>query len=187
MKAMENQEMFIKDLWGRALVEIELSLSKPNFNTWFKNTSIVDFQDGIISIGVANEFMREWFLSKYHKLILKTLRDINDSIRGVEYVVSKASNPLKIKTSLPKEKEVLENPSLPLHIETLERDSGLNPKYTFNSFVVGPFNELAYVAAQSILKAPGEIYNPFFVHGGTGLGKTHLIQALGNSIKTKYV
>jgi chromosomal replication initiator protein len=183
---MENQEMFIKDLWGKALVEIELNLSKPNFNTWFKNTSIIDFKDGVISIGVANEFMREWFLSKYHKLILKTLRDINDNVRGIEYVVSKSHDPLKIKNVPVKEKEINETPSLPLSIENLERESGLNPKYTFHSFVVGPFNELAYVAAQSILKAPGEIYNPFFVYGGTGLGKTHLIQALGNSIKTNY-
>ena len=67
--SINMEEINIKELWDKALVDIELNLSKPNFNTWFKNTNIVEVVDGVVKIGVANEFMREWFLSKYHKLI----------------------------------------------------------------------------------------------------------------------
>ena len=175
--SINMEEINIKELWDKALVDIELNLSKPNFNTWFKNTNIVD---GVVKIGVANEFMREWFLSKYHKLILKALRDVYEHVRSVEYVISKTEVKTKTQT-------IILNPlaELPLE-EKLIKEDGLNPKYTFESFVVGPFNELAHAASQSIISSPGTVYNPFFIHGGTGLGKTHIIQAIGNALKVRF-
>lgn len=171
-----------KELWNKALIEIELNLSKTAFTTWFKNTSVVGIEDGTVAVGVQNEFIRDWLSSKHHKLILKALRGVYDSVRAVEYVISKTDTPKVIPL-----KQVEVSHQTPLFTEqNITREDGLNPRYTFESFVVGPFNELAYVAAQAIINNPGTMYNPFFVHGSTGIGKTHLIQSIGNSLKTKY-
>ncbi len=179
--------MDLKELWGKSLAEIELSISKANFTTWFKNTLIIKEEGGILQIGVPNEFVKDWLYNKFHKLILKTLIGYNDSIRGVEYVITKHqtnnipnNNDVKIKQNLNINKE------LPLSDLYINKEDNLNPKYTFDSFIVGPFNELAYAVAQAIITNPGHSYNPFFIYGGTGLGKTHIIQAIGNLIKAKH-
>src|SRR3990170_629808 len=127
-----------KQLWGNCLQEIELSVSRANFSTWLIN--------------------------KYHKLILKTFRGFQDEIRGVEYVITKYE---------PKKTEVVEdrgflNKKLPLGDLYINKDDNLNPRYVFDSFVVGSFNQLAHAAAQAIIARPGMAYNPFFVYGGTG-------------------
>jgi len=170
-----------KQLWVNCLTEIEMNISKANFTTWFKNTSIIKQEGGILYLGVPNEFVKDWLNNKFHKLILKTVMNYEESVRGIEYHIVKheptpdagfSKNPV--------------NQELPLSDLYINKDDNLNPKYTFNSFVVGPFNELAYATAQAIITAPGENYNPFFVYGGTGLGKTHMIQAIGNALKAKY-
>jgi chromosomal replication initiator protein len=171
-------------LWQSALIEIELNLSKTTFATWFKNTHIINITEGTVRVGVANEFIRDWLLSKHHKLITKTLRDLCEHVRTVEYTISKGDP--HVQKILGSEKKVPEQNQVLFSENVHIREDGLNPKYTFESFVVGPFNELAYVAAQSIIQSPGTLYNPFFVHGSTGLGKTHIIQSVGNAIKTKH-
>lgn len=164
--------------------EIELNLSKANFSTWFKNTNIVKEDGGVIYIGVPNEFVRDWLKNKYHKLITKTLTDTYETMRAVEYVISKADS-LKSET-VTQIIETSANKELPLKDLYINPDDNLNPRYRFDSFIVGGFNELAYAAAQAIVESPGTKYNPFFVYGNTGLGKTHLLQAVGNGIKEKY-
>jgi chromosomal replication initiator protein len=175
--------MNTKELWKNCLLEIETGISKANFSTWFKNTSIVKEEGGVIHIGVPNEFVRDWLINKYHKLITKTLADTYENMRAVEYIITK-TEPVKqelVATSVQSvEKE------LPLKDLYINPEDNLNPRYQFNSFIVGTFNELAYAASQAIIDSPGTRYNPFFIYGGTGLGKTHLIQAVGNSIKDKY-
>jgi chromosomal replication initiator protein len=163
-------------------MEIESDISKANFSTWFKNTSIIKEETGIIYIGVPNEFVRDWLMKKYHKLITKTIADAYENMRAVEYVITKTENS---KQEITTTNETVEK-ELPLKDLYINPEDNLNPRYHFNSFVVGTFNELAYAAAQAIIESPGTKYNPFFVYGGTGLGKTHLIQAVGNSIKDKY-
>jgi chromosomal replication initiator protein len=178
--------MNIKQLWENSLSEIELSISKANFTTWFKNTSIVREDGGTIYLGVPNEFVRDWLYNKFHKLILKTLISHDDGVRSIEYVISKyEQSPKQSENEILKPVAVNVNKELPLNDLYVNRDDNLNPKYNFNSFVVGPFNELAYAVAQAIIANPGQNYNPFFVYGGTGLGKTHMIQAIGNTIKIK--
>src|SRR3990167_9234858 len=176
--------MNTEQLWKNCLVEIEAGLSKANFSTWFKNTSILKEDTGVIYIGVPNEFVRDWLKNKYHKLITKTIAGTYESMRAVEYTITKIESEkeevLEIKTEAPANKE------LPLKDLYINPDDNLNPRYRFDSFIVGGFNELAYAAAEAIIDNPGTKYNPFFVYGGTGLGKTHLIQAVGNSIKNKY-
>jgi len=174
--------MNTKQLWKDCLMEIESGISKANFSTWFKNTSIIKEDTGIVYVGVPNEFVRDWLQNKYHKLITKTVADAYENMRAVEYIIAKTENTgqetgLVIDTI---EKE------LPLKDLYINPEDNLNPRYHFDSFIVGTFNELAYAAATAIIESPGTKYNPFFVYGGTGLGKTHLIQAVGNSIKRKY-
>lgn len=176
--------MDITKLWQECLVDIENSMSKANFSTWFKNTSIVKDDAGIIYIGVPNEFVRDWLKTKYHKLITKTIADIYENMRAVEYIIVKIENK-KIETNKNYE-QTINNKELPLKDLYINSENNLNPRYRFNSFIVGGFNELAYAAASAVIDAPGTKYNPFFVYGDTGLGKTHLLQAIGNEIKEKY-
>lgn len=178
--------MNTKELWQKCLSEIELSMSKANFTTWFKNTLIVKEDNGTLYIGVPNEFVRDWLYNKFHKLILKTLITYEDSIRNIEYVIVKQEQLPKNEVKETTNQVASTNKELPLNDLYVNRDDNLNPKYNFNSFIVGPFNELAYAVAQAIITNPGQNYNPFFIYGGTGLGKTHMIQAIGNTIKTKH-
>ena len=175
--------MNTKQLWKNCLLEIEAGLSKANFSTWFKNTSIVREEAGVVYIGVPNEFVRDWLMNKYHKLITKTVADAYEGMRAVEYLITKIE--LEKEFALPVPGETVEK-ELPLRDLYINPEDNLNPRYHFNSFIVGTFNELAYAASQAIIDSPGTKYNPFFIYGGTGLGKTHLIQAVGNSIKEKY-
>jgi len=175
--------MDIKNLWKNCLVEIEGTVSKANFSTWFKNTHILKEEDGIVYIGVPNEFVRDWIKNKYHKLITKTIADSCQNMRAIEYVITKLE-PGKQEIKSINTNQI--NKELPLKDLYINPEDNLNSRYQFNSFIVGTFNELAYAAGQAIIEKPGTKYNPFFVYGGTGLGKTHLLQAVGNSIKEKY-
>jgi len=172
-----------KQLWDSCLGEIEQTISKANFITWFKNTHLQKQDHGIAYIGVPNEFIRDWLQNKYEKVILKTLMNYSNAIRGVKFVISKTP---------PKNKVIQRNSiqsfnELPLtETYSSNQEDNLNPRYTFKTFIVGSFNELAFAAAQAIINKPGVSYNPFFVYGPSGLGKTHLIQAIGNEIKEKY-
>src|SRR3989338_4755170 len=172
----------IKKLWEGALLEIELSVSKANFTTWFKDTSIARIEEGIVFLSVPNTFVKDWLQNKYHKFILRSLRNLAGEIRALEYTVTK-DDPRK--RDLPSQKMGMPSftPELPLQDHYVDKESNLNPRYTFESFVVGPFNELAHAASQAIIKSPGITYNPLFIYGSTGHGKTHLIQAIGNHIK----
>lgn len=174
--------MNTKQLWKNCLGEIETEISKANFSTWFKNTSIVKEEGGVVYVGVPNEFVRDWLINKYHKLITKTIANTYENMRAVEYVIVKMET---LKQEITVTNETIEK-ELPLKDLYINPEDNLNPRYRFDSFIVGTFNELAYAAAQAIIESPGTKYNPFFVYGGTGLGKTHLIQAIGNSIKNKH-
>lgn len=178
--------MDTKQLWKNCLIEIESGISRANFSTWFKNTSILREDTGIIYIGVPNEFVRDWLINKYHKLITKTIAETYKNMRAVEYTITKMDVPKQELTTTIGENTSYVNKELPLKDLYINPEDNLNPRYHFNSFIVGAFNELAYAASLAIIDSPGTKYNPFFIYGGTGLGKTHLIQAVGNTIKEKY-
>ncbi len=170
-----------KQLWNNVLGEVEVDISRANFSTWFKNTSITKQKDGVVFLAVPNEFVKDWLFNKYHKTILKSLRKLSSGVRGLEYTILKEENKTDVDVfDTPKKTN---NDELPLVNLYIDKKDNLNPRYTFNSFIIGSFNDLAHAAALAITKNPGVSYNPFFIHGGTGLGKTHLIQAIGNYIK----
>lgn len=167
-----------QQIWAAALGELELSLSKANFTTWFKNTSVLDYDSKKVIIAVPNAFTKEWLKNKYELQILDALRRIiSDSIEKVEYEVK---SPLEIK-------EVQLQTEIKEEIDEEEKlaNYSLNPKYTFENFVIGGSNKLAHAACIGVAKSPGKKYNPLFIYGGVGLGKTHLIQAVGNEIIKK--
>ena len=176
---MTNQE-----LWKIALSEIELSISKANFITWFKNTNIISNKNNKITIGVPNNFTREWLENKYNKIIIKALRNTLEQIKEVNYIINPQKGQIKEtkKDSKKKAKQAPIKEQLNLQEYKLDEKTNLNPRYNFGSFVVASFNELAHAAARSVIKDPGRIYNPLFIYGGVGVGKTHLIQAIGNEI-----
>jgi chromosomal replication initiator protein len=133
-----------------------------------------------VHVAVPNAFVRDWLLNKYHKSILKSLRDGGGDIRSVEYNISK-SDAKKIESEILR--KISPTTELPLQEFYINKEDNLNPRYVFDSFIVGAFNELAHAAAQAVIKKPGISYNPLFIYGDTGRGKTHLIQSVGNHLK----
>ncbi|MBP9711261.1 MAG: chromosomal replication initiator protein DnaA [Candidatus Pacebacteria bacterium] len=164
-----------KELWENALVELELSISKPNFSTWFKDTHIIRVEEGTAYLGVPSQFARDWLSTKFHKDILRSLRGLSDSIRNVEYVISRSPRKVAEEVRAPQGAE--------LPLESVHSKTNLNPRFNFSTFIVGPFNEVAHAAGQAVVRKPGIAYNPLLVYGPTGLGKTHLVQAIGNHFR----
>ncbi|TES95591.1 chromosomal replication initiator protein DnaA [Patescibacteria group bacterium] len=176
-------------LWQAVLGELEVTLSKANFTTWFKDTFIVADKDEKLTIGVPNAFTREWLKNKYHSQIIEAFKNITkQNTRDVIYEVANLKDFQKTdkpsgKTTKKVTSKLQGKISPELTTQTSSRDFGLNPRYTFENFVVGNNNRLAHAACLAVSKTPGEIYNPLFIYGGVGLGKTHLLQAIGNQIK----
>jgi len=189
---MNNEET-----WQAVLAELELGISKANFNTWFKDTGISLIENGDVIICVPNMFTKAWIEKKYHSFIIKSLERITSKpIKKLEYKIEnikkvKKANEIK---ELAKTENLTEVGNEPSPFSGVDAQAGLQPtsggftlnqKYTFSSFVVGSETELAYAAAQAVVNKPGESYNPLFIYGGVGLGKTHLLQAIGNELKIK--
>lgn len=170
--------MNLEELWQAVLAQIQLNISPAHFATWFRNTSICSFKDGVALVSVPNSFAKEWFENKYHKLIFKILHNLNEEIKEVKYIVGQPIKKIK-------KREHFFSPEvgqLEFQEFKVDRETNLNPRYTFDNFVVGSFNELAHAAAWAVAQSPGSVYNPLFIYGGVGLGKTHLLQAIGNKI-----
>ncbi len=173
-----------EELWQVVLSEIELQISKPNFVTWLKNSRLIETEDGSVMVALPNHFAKEWVEAKYSKLILGTVRNHDGSVRKIDYIVEGALIKTSPKTHLSK----IENDEKQLSFQEMRVDpqTNLNPRYTLRSFVVGSSNELAYSASTAVVNSVGVKYNPLFIYGGVGLGKTHLIQAIGNEIMGMY-
>jgi len=190
------------ELWQAVLGELELALSKANFTTWFKNTFISSYEGESVVISVPNTFTKAWLEKKYHDAILKSLRNISSApVKEILYKVDvrPQTRPAVSMESFPAPQQIPQAaPAVmtrtqtatlkkPLSVDKKEasQDSKLNAKYTFDSFIVGKGNELAHAAAIAVAENIGTKYNPLFIYGGVGLGKTHLLQAIGNSLIAK--
>ncbi len=181
--------MDTEKLWQSTLAELELQITKPNFITWFKNSRMVEkSSEGEAIVALANNFAKEWVENKYHKIISEIIFSLDDSVKRVRYTILTSSSLDSLAYKSPAAEKKSFSPSSQTAFEEFKIDpeTNLHPKYTFKSFIVGSSNELAYAAAMAVIKNVGEKYNPLFIYGGTGLGKTHLLQALGNEIKSLY-
>ena len=167
-------------MWQAGLGEIELSVSSANYHTWFKNTQLVQQSDELIVIGVPNIFIKQQLEKKFNDLVLSTLKKNGVTPENVEYRI----------VSMNARRDPEDEPILTQSRSAQPRAAGitnsyrqgLNERYTFDNFIVGSANELAFAACQSIAANPGSKYNPLLLYGGVGIGKTHLIQAAGNAV-----
>jgi chromosomal replication initiator protein len=192
------------ELWQAALGEIELSISKANFSTWFKSTAILSNENGKIVIGVPNGFAKEWLENKYNTYILKALKNFQEDIKEISCTIYSDDQLVmhdskKIDSAAPvslgENKENLSFQARSLQNQTPgSYENNINTRYTFENFVVGENNELARAACYAVSQNLGKTYNPLFIYGGVGLGKTHLLQSIGNEVvkndlskKVKYI
>jgi len=171
-----------EQIWQAVLGEIELNLSRANFTTWFKNTFISSYEEEKVIICVPNTFTKVWLEKKYHKEIVLAIENvINKKIKEIFYKVEAKKNApvieIQKKVNNNEEKNYLEPPMV--------NRFGLNARYTFDNFVVGKGNELAHAACRAVAANPGSAYNPLFIYGGVGLGKTHLLQGIGHELSKK--
>lgn len=181
------------EIWQSVLAQMQLHISKANFATWFQNTEIISKDNGKVVISVPNIFCKEWLSNKYYKLILKTIYDMDSSVKELEFTINTQAT-RNISAQKIAENEKINIEQLKFDEFKINKETNLNPKYTFDNFVVGSFNELAHAAGLAVSENPGHVYNPLFIYGGVGLGKTHLMQSIGNKIaegtqkkKVKYI
>ena len=173
------------ELWKVVLSEMEVSLSRANFTTWFKGTAIISNSSGAILVSVPNGFVKEWLENKFNKQIFKVVTGYYPEVREIKYTIGNS----KIGLTPPKRDFAQFIPEK-ISEERLDSDvdklTNLNKRYSFELFVIGLSNELAHAASVAVTKNPGKLYNPLFLYGGVGLGKTHLMQAAGNDIALHY-
>lgn len=171
-----------EELWQATLGEIELSISKANFITWFKNTAILSVENGRVVLSVPNGFAKEWLENKYNLHILRALRNVQPDIKSISCsIAANQENPAgrPLDAIIPPKDPSFESSSS-FKLSPINSQNNLNPRYTFDNFVIGGSNELARAACFAVSQNLGHIYNPLFIYGGVGLGKTHLIQSIGN-------
>jgi chromosomal replication initiator protein len=156
------------DLWDDILTRVERKVNRHSFATWFRPTAFLSFQDSVLSIRVPNPQFRDWLTKNYIGILNEALHEIGQENVEIQFLCSQDSPPFD---------SISNNPAHPL--------PELNPKYTFDSFVVGSSNQFAHAAARAVAEAPSKSYNPLFIYGGVGLGKTHLMHAIGHYILSR--
>jgi chromosomal replication initiator protein len=172
--------MDAKHIWRAALGELQVALSPANFETWLRHTALVDVDDTRFRIAVPNGFAKDWLETRYRPLISQTLARIVGYSVQVEFVV-------QADAAEPESPAAVDAPARQVRVEPTRVGgeggaSSLNARYTFANFIVGSANRLAHAAALSVAERPGHAYNPLFLYGGVGLGKTHLMHAIGNAV-----
>lgn len=160
-------------LWQDTLAKLESELSKPSFETWLSSTRLLDIEGDTLIIGVPNEFAKDWLESRYSPLIRATVQSILGQSMNLRFIISSAQEVSR---------QVQEKPMEPQNTKIEVQSNTLNPKYTFDTFVIGNSNRFAHAAALAVAESPALSYNPLFIYGGVGLGKTHLMHAIGNSV-----
>jgi chromosomal replication initiator protein len=166
----------IEDLWNSTLTNIQTKISKPSYETWLKTTKAHSLQGDSIVVTAPNEFARDWLEERYSHLISDTLYEITGEELGVKFIIPQ--NQIEDEKTIPippkKEQKDEYHADFPLTM--------LNPKYTFDTFVIGSGNRFAHAASLAVAEAPAKAYNPLFIYGGVGLGKTHLMHSIGHYV-----
>ena len=176
-------------LWQAVLGEVELSVSRGNFFTWFKNTTLLRHDGNTVIIGVPNVFIKQQLERKYADLLRETLKKNGATPSSLIFKIQEAAKARELEEPIMTFDDVEQSSSTKQSSSHSSQShtysQGLNERYTFESFIVGAGNELAFAACQSVVNLPGNKYNPLFLYGGVGIGKTHLMQAVGNAILVK--
>ena len=169
----------IQALWEEVSKTIKNNVSANSFNTWLSGVYPLKIDEGgrVLVLGVPNELTRSWIQKHYQSIIISELMRINPSLRNLKLTISRRTKRQAPKTT----QEVIK--SVPLELNSFDRETNLSPDLVFDEFIVAPYNRFAYTASQAIIEKFGILYNPFYVYGPTGVGKTHLLQAIGNRVK----
>lgn len=172
--------MNANEIWHATLGELQLQMPKATFDTWVRPTHAISYHDGEMTVGVHSLYAKEWLENRLHTTISRTITGIVGRAVNVHYVVKEKNGTEKLSALAPMPlSEASKSPSSHTEEYRARPVTPLNPKYTFETFIVGNSNRLAHAAMLAVAEHPGESYNPLFVYGGTGLGKTHLLHALG--------
>jgi chromosomal replication initiator protein len=184
--------MDAKQVWRAALGELQVSLSPANFETWLRDTVLVDVDDNRFKIAVPNGFAKDWLETRYRSLISQTLARIVGYSVQVEFIVRPAGDSTAATGANGSKVAGSSAVSAPVRLEPTRvgapdgASTNLNQRYTFANFIVGSANRLAHAASLSVAERPGHAYNPLFLYGGVGLGKTHLMHAVGNAVIARF-
>ena len=178
--------MDAKQVWRAALGELQVSLSPANFETWLRDTYLVDVDDQRFRIAVPNGFAKDWLETRYRSLISQTLARVVGYSVQVEFVVSGAGEAQAQAATVAAQPVRVEPTRVGAPEGAAAGATNLNARYTFANFIVGSANRLAHAASLSVAERPGHAYNPLFLYGGVGLGKTHLMHAIGNAVVAKF-
>lgn len=165
----------IEELWSATLKKIEEKLSKPSFDTWLKNTKAEALEKDTLIISAPNEFARDWLENQYTNLISQMLLEVTGSELNTKFIIPDSLEEIEEQKPMPKPKQSTDTGDSP--------KSMLNSKYTFDTFVIGAGNRFAHAASLAVAEAPAKAYNPLFIYGGVGLGKTHLMHAIGHYVR----
>jgi chromosomal replication initiator protein len=175
--------MDAKQVWRAALGELQVSLSPANYETWLRETTLVEVDENRFRIGVPNGFAKDWLETRYRSLISQTLARVVGYSVQVEFIVLPTAAAEGGAAIAPLAQVRVE----PGRVGAPDgSNSSLNPRYHFTNFIVGSANRLAHAASLSVSERPGHAYNPLFLYGGVGLGKTHLMHAIGNQVIAKF-
>ncbi len=173
--------------WAAALGELQITVTKANFDTWFKGTTLLSEEDDVYLIGVPNAFAREWLDTKYRTAVREAITHIIGKTVDVRFVTAPAGAPRPAVSRQPAGPQAQATGAAPVAERRDQLPSAvLSARYTFSTFVVGSNNRLAHAAALSVAERPGHSYNPLFIYGGSGLGKTHLLHAIGNAVSARH-
>jgi len=171
-------EQELLEIWQATLCEVEKKMSKPSFETWLKTTRPVSLDNNTLVVSVPNDFTKDWLESRYSSLILQTLQELT----SINYKLHFITPRIKQDDYSGLNEHAIEHQSKNPINNILQSSSWLNPKYTFSTFVIGGSNRFAHAASLAVAEAPARAYNPLFVYGGVGLGKTHLMHAIGHFV-----
>lgn len=167
----------LEELWVEVLAKIEQKISRPSFETWLKSTKLMSYGEENVTIAAPNSFAKDWLENHYVHLITGILSELTGEDRLIHFVIPK--NMEENDFTLPKP---IIKPSDKEETSTVPIQGMLNPKYTFDTFVIGSGNRFAHAASLAVAEAPAKAYNPLFIYGGVGLGKTHLMHAIGHYV-----
>ena len=166
------------NLWDQILTRIETKVNRHSFYTWFKPTSFISEDAASISVRVPNNLFKEWLTKHYSGVLAESLVEVKRPLFTVNFVADSRGDQVSIALG-PDEAAVLQVATPPVPLTT---NAGLNPRYTFDTFIVGSSNQFAHAASRAVAEAPSRSYNPLFIYGGVGLGKTHLMHAVGHYV-----
>ena len=175
-----DQVQTFESTWNKILNDLEKSVGEKSFKVWFNSFKPIQVENNVLKIEVSSKFVKQWLETKYYNVIFRIIKNYIPYLKDINFIIPPSTEEVIKKKNIAKKLRIIQHTGV--SIFDVNPQTNLNPRYRFDNFVVGVSNELAFAAAQAVSHKPGKIHNPLFVYGPVGVGKTHLLQALGNEI-----